>query len=218
MTASHNQWLDKKLRDELGIPAHLEKTYTTRQLLFVSNNRHLPRAELTRQYNQTFGTNIPRTQLQSLCKRHGWQTGNDGRFQRGQETWNKGKKGLQLSNGKGCFKTGNTPHTSRPVGSTRTREGYQWTKVAEPNQWRTTHRLIWEQAHGKIPKSHTLKFLDGDKANITLSNLALVSRAELAQLNRNHYDTAPNDLKPTVMLISKLETKHHQHARNGGTT
>ncbi|QTR47511.1 HNH endonuclease [Thiothrix litoralis] len=212
MTESHEKWLETKLREELGIPANREKTYTYQQLLFVSNNRHLPRAELTSQYNQTFGTNVPVTQLQSLCNRRNWQTGRTGHMEKGHATWNKGMKGLKLNNGKGCFQPGHTPHTHRPIGSTRMRSGYQLTKVAEPGTWKPTHRLIWEQAHGKIPKSHTLKFLDGNKANPTLSNLTLVSRAELAQLNRNHYNTMPNDLKPTILLISKLETKYHQHS------
>lgn len=213
MTESHDKWLETKLREELGIPANRETSYTTRQLLWVRDHRHLPRAELTMQYNRHFNTNAAKGKLTSLCKRHNWVTGRTGRREKGATAWNKGMKGIQLNNGKGCFQKGHIPHTYRPIGSTRIREGYQWIKVADPNQWKPTHRVIWEQANGKVPRTHTLKFLDGDKTNITLNNLSLVSRAELANLNRNHYDTCPSELKPTVMLLSKLETKTFMHIR-----
>jgi hypothetical protein len=43
------------------------------------------------------------------------------------------------------------------------------------------HRYVWEQAHGPIPNDKKLYFLDGDTTNYDLSNLALMSKAELAK-------------------------------------
>lgn len=37
------------------------------------------------------------------------------------------------------------------------------------------HRFLWETANGPIPKGHKVIFADGDKTNITLDNLIMVS-------------------------------------------
>jgi hypothetical protein len=38
-------------------------------------------------------------------------------------------------------------------------------------RWRLKHILLWEQAHGPLPKTHVLYFADGDKFNLSLDNL-----------------------------------------------
>ena len=48
------------------------------------------------------------------------------------------------------------------------------------------HLLVWEAAHGPIPAHHAIIFLDGDKKNITLGNLELVTRTELMRRNTIH--------------------------------
>jgi hypothetical protein len=40
-----------------------------------------------------------------------------------------------------------------------------------PNKWRAKHLVLWEAAHGPLPRTHTLYFLDGDKNNCTIENL-----------------------------------------------
>lgn len=57
-------------------------------------------------------------------------------------------------------------------------------KVKKPENWVQKHRLIYEEAHGKIPDGHYVTFLDGDRTNFDLNNLALVSKEEHATLNR----------------------------------
>jgi hypothetical protein len=47
-------------------------------------------------------------------------------------------------------------------------------------------RYNWEQVHGPVPKDMCVFKLDGDKYNDDISNLCLVSRKDLAMLNRNH--------------------------------
>lgn len=39
------------------------------------------------------------------------------------------------------------------------------------NRWRLKHIVIWEEAHGPLPKTHVLYFVDGDRFNFDLANL-----------------------------------------------
>ena len=85
-----------------------------------------------------------------------------------------------------CFKKGNKPHNHRPVGSERiTIDGYVKIKVAEPNKWELKARVIYENKYGKIPVEHKLIYLDGNKQNLELSNLKVVSSAEELIMNNN---------------------------------
>lgn len=74
------------------------------------------------------------------------------------------------------FKHGHTPANHRPVGSERTLAGYVYIKTAEPNVWKMKHRVLWEHHHGKLEPGQIVKFIDGDKNNITLSNLRITDR------------------------------------------
>lgn len=38
-------------------------------------------------------------------------------------------------------------------------------------RWRLKHLLVWEAAHGLLPKTHALYFVDGDRSNCALDNL-----------------------------------------------
>lgn len=46
------------------------------------------------------------------------------------------------------------------------------------------HRYVWESAYGKIPNDKYLIFLDGNKKNCDLSNLALIPKSYIALLNK----------------------------------
>ena len=62
-----------------------------------------------------------------------------------------------------------------PIGSERLYNGYLEIKVSR-SEWRWKHYLIWEAAHGELPKGHMLSFADGDNRNFSLDNLIAVSR------------------------------------------
>jgi len=48
--------------------------------------------------------------------------------------------------------------------------------------WKLKHHFLWERAHGKIPKGYRVIFLDKNRSNFKMSNLALVSSAEILHL------------------------------------
>ncbi|MCL1951738.1 MAG: HNH endonuclease [Oscillospiraceae bacterium] len=168
---------------------------------------------LAERLNDKFGTAYSREQIKSLLCNHGLRNGVVRRFEKGHVTHNKGKKGYCPP---GCekswFKKGHTPSDHRPVGSERidNKDGYTWVKVAEPNKWRLKHRVIWEEVRGAIPDEYILIFKDGDKGNITVDNLALVSRAEHLMLTRSNLRSTNADMTETGILIAKVKVKSHE--------
>ena len=75
------------------------------------------------------------------------------------------------------FKLGNIPHNTKPIGYETVRnDGYVYVKTKTGMQKK--HRLVWQLHHGEIPKDMRVNFLDGNKTNCSLANLALVDAAE----------------------------------------
>ena len=68
---------------------------------------------------------------------------------------------------------------AKNIGSERWDDGYWWVKVNDSRNgkrknWKQKHRYIWEQYYGAIPKGHRVIFLDGNKNNFDINNLACV--------------------------------------------
>ena len=126
------------------------------------------------------------------------------RFQKGHKTWNKGMKGLQIGGEETQFKKGNSLRNRKPVGTVVVRtDGYMQTKIAEPNVWKLTHHLVWEQA-GNTPPVHpfVLRFKDGNQQNCTIENLELSSKVEM--MEKNSVQTLPPDLRKAIQLHGVL--------------
>lgn len=63
-------------------------------------------------------------------------------------------------------------------------EGYITIKVSKGSQgWKRKQIWVWEQANGKKPKGYDVIFLDNNKYNFELDNLALVSHHEAMRLS-----------------------------------
>ena len=212
---TNDKWLEAKIRTDLGIAPHKEPNYTAAQLLWLSENRTLTLSQLTAQFNQTFGTDYKVSRLNSLRKRHGWSSGRDGRFPKGHIPANKGRRTPGKYLNATQFKIGAKPHNTMPVGTIVVRaDGYKQTKIAEPNNWRLTHILEWEKVNGPIPKGYLIKFLDGDQLNTDPANMVLITRAEMLRLNHHRYNQMPDELKPAVMSLAKLEVKTFSLSKN----
>ncbi|MFG0935206.1 HNH endonuclease, partial [Staphylococcus sp. 231237_7MaSpsaltlick] len=61
--------------------------------------------------------------------------------------------------------------------------------------------------YGKVPPKHNLIFLDGDKTNNDLSNIALIKRSELARLNHQNMIYSNAELTRTSINIVKIQNK-----------
>lgn len=113
------------------------------------------------------------------------------RFTKGQTPWNAGTAGTGLLKGNsGSFKSGRMPQTWRPIGSTRIADGYMQRKISDTRCTRRDyvciHHLVWRMHGRSIPRGHALVFIDGNKLNVDINNLQLISRAELMRRNTVH--------------------------------
>lgn len=167
--------------------------------------------EITELMSKKFKVNFTISQISAAIKRYNLNTGLTGQFQKGEIPHNKGQKGIYA---KGCektwFKKGNRPKNYKPVGSERlTKDGYVMVKIADPNKWRLKSIIVWEKAHEKkVPKNHVIVFADGNTQNFELDNLLLVTRAELALLNKYKYiKKGSAEITKTALNLVKLEKK-----------
>ena len=153
------------------------------------------------------------------------KNGIDRKFQKGQTAWNENMKGLDLAgeNGKKTqFKKGQKPMNYKPVGYERVckRDGYVKIKVSDTgryqDRWKLKHRIVWEKAYGKIPENHTLIIADGNKENLSLDNLILVSRSELALLNKQGLIDGNADTLRAYLSVIRLENRINDFELRGG--
>lgn len=173
------------------------------------------RKELASLFNSHFGTSLKESQITAATKSRGLKNGRDTRFEKGNIPVNKGKKGV--GGWKPTqFKKGHRPASYKPVGTERINaDGYQEVKIADPNKWRFKHLVIWEAAHGSVPKGHAVIFADGDRSNVQLDNLLLVSRKQLLTLNRFSLIQGDADLTKTGLLIADIHLKLAEKKRVG---
>jgi hypothetical protein len=176
------------------------------QIAWLKDNRYeLNNVKLVAQFNRTHGLKLTSDQIIQACKRRRFQHKYIG-YQKGHVPWNAGLKGVNGSSST-TFKKGNPNHNTRPVGSERiTKDGYWEVKVAEPRQWDAKHRLVWESVHGPIPKGNLVLFLGDDKLNVNIENLQMVTRGELAVLNRHEgYGKQTPEVRLALINVVRLE-------------
>ncbi|MCL2076058.1 MAG: HNH endonuclease [Betaproteobacteria bacterium] len=143
------------------------------------------------------------------------------RFKPGHVPWSKGTKGMVIGGKATQFKPGERGGRAleqyKPIGTERLFDGFLQRKITDEvpmhKRWRFVHRLLWEEANGAIPPDHAVIFKDGDKRNITLDNLELISRADL--MRRNHYRKYGPEIVKVILLrgavtrrIKKLEEEN----------
>lgn len=145
---------------------------------------------------------------------------NAGSFKPGHATWNKGMN--YASSGRSIetqfkpgLRSGRTAVLWRPIGSLRlTHDGTLQRKVTDTGNtardYVSVHKLVWEQAHGPVPKGHIVVFKPGlrtsDEESITPDRLELVSRAENMRRNSRHVRYPP-ELNSLLHVKASLTRK-----------
>ncbi len=139
------------------------------------------------------------------------------RFQKGLVPWNKGKH--VVAGGRSAetrFKPGSKPGNWMPIGSERvTKDGYLQRKLTDtgypPRDWVSVHHIVWKEAGRDIPKGYRLVFKDGNRLNVVLENLELVSIADL--MRRNTIHNLPPELREVVHLRAAIVRRINRHER-----
>ena len=191
------------------------KLFNKEQVEFITKNyTEMSRKDLLSALNEKFDLSVELNQLVSFVKNHKINSGRNGYFVKGQKSWNAGTKGILKANS-GSFKKGDKPANYHPVGHERvdSKDGYILVKVADKNPWKSSksgwyrhkHVVVWEQHNGSVPDGMCVRFKDNDKRNFDINNLFLVSRGEHIRLNQMGYSEQPEELKPIVINIAKLD-------------
>ena len=206
-----------------GNPKGFFRILSKEQAKFVEDGyKHLTLAELTDAMNRQFGTSFTVRQLRSFTRNHAIRSGRTGQFEKGAQSWNKGVKGYMGAN-RTSFTKGRIPHTKKRLWSERVnRDGFIEISIPErnpytgaPTRFKHKHVWIWEAANGPVPKGHAVIFADGDKMNCVLENLLLVTRAELLSLNLHGYKDAPDETRPALLTLARIEAKAGIRTRPG---
>ena len=175
----------------------------------VSWGKYLP--ELHKIVTTKFGDILTQEQLKSfLDRKHIIRFENHGRFEKGHISANKGKKmpvAVYEKSKHTMFKKGHQPANHREVGSERINvEGYIEIKVAEPSRWQLKHRVIYENYHNvKLKSTDVVIFLDGNKQNFDIENLALIDRGINLIMNHDSMRFVDAEITRTGVNIAKLK-------------
>lgn len=181
----------------------------------LGNYKGVGPTKMAERLNASFGTAYTARQIKRLYGSRKLDSGITGRFQKGHEPPNKGKKGeCAPGSEKTQFRKGNLPANTKPVGHERiSQSGYVEVKVRmRPSRtdcndnFVAKHRLIWEQLHGPIPEGSVVIFKDGNKRNFDPGNLALITKAQRLQMTRRGLFSSDPELTEVGIAIAKVQT------------
>lgn len=195
---------------KVGAPKGRSRLFTKSQMLYIAEKYQLHNAERVAELlNKTCKGSFTTNQIKSFVKNHGINCSRTGHFEKGHSPWNEGTKGVMQPNS-GNFPKGHVPINHRPVGSERlTKDGYRAVKIAEPNKWELLQRHNWAKVHGNKNMPDNLRFKDGNRLNCEIDNLEPVSNSEHIRLTQLGYNAMPEEIKPVVLTIAKVQAKSH---------
>lgn len=192
----------------------MARLFTPDQNEFIKRNvSGRGNTELLDMINKRFNLKITLIQLKTYKKNHKLSSGLDGQFKPGHIPGNKGRKGVDGWEPT-QFKRGHRPHNYMPVGTECVKgDGYIWVKIADPGKWKQKHLLIWEKQNGPVPKGHKVIFGDGDRQNLDLSNLILVTNKQMAVMNRKGLIQNDAELTRTGIIMADLFSKMQERKK-----
>jgi len=140
----------------------------------------------------------------------------DSQLKKGRVPYTKGLKQCEFMTAEAIertkktrFKKGNIPHNTKKDGAIAIRKdknGYSYKRIRiSLNNWKTLHRVIWEEANGPIPDDHIIIFIDQNSMNVQLSNLCIRSKVE--HVLRNSPIDFPEEVIPSMVLMNQLKSK-----------
>ena len=156
--------------------------------------------EIRAAFSERFGIVLTESQIGNTKTRLGVRSGtHGGRFAKGQEPWNKGRRQAEWMSPEAIertkatrFQDGNLPHNARELYEERvdTKDGFTYVHVAERprekngDNWVQKHHIVWEEANGRpVPKDCVIAFADGNRKNFDPENLVAVPRKLWAIIN-----------------------------------
>ena len=151
-------------------------------------------ATLTMLFNKRFKTVFPERKIVSFCGKNGLRNGLPAGGQRAGISKRKDQKGMPFEIGAEIIRKNTLRGKKREIVFIKvSNKGY--TSDIGIGTWKRKHVFIWEQAYGKVPRGYNVVFLDGNKHNFQLDNLAIATVTEIRLLSE--YKLWFNDIEAT---------------------
>ena len=190
---------------------------TTFMLEYIPGHQE---SEIREEFHKHFGIILTEGQIGNFKHHHKIKSDtHGGRFKKGLTAHNKGQKMSAEVYAKAkptMFRKGHVPHNHRPVGSERKNvDGYIEIKIAEPNKWMLKQRKVWQDHYKeKLTRNDAIIFLDGNRENFDINNLAKLNRAELARYNQDHLYGNNREISRAAASIAKIKTRSKRRNQN----
>lgn len=191
--------------------------YTKEFIDFVAKHKTMKNADLLELLKVHFPSyEMSRNKLKNLRTNHGLQSGVQyNRFVKGHIPANKGQKMPETTREKvkkTWYTKGHSPHNTRKIGDEWEEDGRILVKVKDTGKryemWRPKQLVIWEKYHNeRVPKGSFVTFLDGDKRNFDIKNLALITRSENVRMNQNGYRFSDAEITEAALNVVRLKIK-----------
>lgn len=171
-----------------------------------------PIHKLTEMFNEHFDADMKYGQVRGTVKRMKLRCGVATQFKKGHITWNKGIPIYNENCERTQFKEGHKPANYLPIGTERiNKDGYRMIKVSDEggynHRWKLKHKVMWEEINGEVPHGHNLVFLDGNRLNEDMNNLALIKRSELARLGHQKLINSDAEVTKTGINIVRIQQR-----------
>lgn len=135
----------------------------------------------------------------------------NGMFLKGHVPFNKGMKQHEFMSEEVIrktiatrFKKGQIPVNVKNVGYERiTRDGY--VEIKTEKGFVLKHRMLWEKYYGTIPKRHVIRFKNGNKQDVRIENLELVTFENNMKDNTIH--NYPPEIKTAIRSIANIKRR-----------
>ena len=175
-------------KSKYGITSYYERPYARTEDavkdFVIANAGGITNRELAEKMRNEFGREFTIGQVKAIKQRLGVRSGLVGYFEKGKPSRYKGRrlpKDLYVKMQPTMFRKGHVPANKQEIGYERfTQDGY--TMVKTENGFKLKQILVYEAAHGPVPKGYKLMFADGNRQNFDLDNLVLVTHGELVTL------------------------------------
>lgn len=194
--------------------------------------------EISAEHERVFGTPLSEGQIGNAKTKLSVKSGtHGGRFEKGMEPFNKGKRQSEFMSAEAIERTkatrfqkgqvsGIAKERMKPVGYERVdaRDGYVWVKVKDTPQaqvpgsfndnFKLKHHVVWEEANGKpVPPSTVIVFADHDRGNFDPDNLVAVPRQLWAVILHKKMSYSDRATLEACMAIARLDAARSRAER-----
>ncbi len=141
----------------------------------IKNQKGRSNKELTEMVNKKFGKNLKESSIKRYKNLEHLKSGRDTKYK-----------------------------VIHEIGAEREFYGYIKVKVGQPNTWKYKGVIEWEKHHGEVPKGYNIIYLDGNRKNANIENLACVSNAELGGMAKYGKANGNVELRKAQVNLAKL--------------